>query len=1082
MKKRIFTLGLLIVSGFLRLQAQSFDTEFGKNRVQFNDDFKYWSQYESDNFIVYWYGKGKNVAHTIIQMAELDHDYIRKQIEHRISDKIEILVYVDLADIKQSNIGGEEIFNSASGETKILGSKMLVYFDGNHQRLREKIREGIASVYLTSMLFGSNFQEVVQNAVLLDLPAWYKPGFVSYAGNSWNIYIEDELRDILERKPEFYNFEKLAQKHARVAGHSMWYYLRTNYGKSTVSNLLYLTRITRNFEKSVEFVLNTPLKQIYNEWSAYYRSRFAIESGKFADFDDHEVKLKNKKYNPFSALCPNPSGSLLLYAVNQLGKSTVFLYDTKTRKSKKVFSHGFKNRFQEPDYEYPHLAWNDEGSAFYITVARRDKIFLRKYQVQDLKFVEQELPAEFQRIFQVSYIDNRYLLLNAAVDGFSDLFIYDTKQRESLALTGDFYDDLDARIVPYQGGKAILFSSNRTAEHILPMKLDTVLPIANFDIFLYPLPKITDKFDLKSIPRTVERLTDTPDDNERYPFLDGENYLYYLAGSSGIVNTHARNLAGGNSYPVSNYARSIIRHAVSSSGVYFYTTYHLGEYKVFERRNGLKKQTAPFTTNLIKAKNIQPETQEIKPEVVYAEIPDHLKFQSVFPDVSLPISIANPGQNTQIPVHESTDELYTSGPGIKPIQNVGITAAGLRFRVDKLTARMDNEVLFEGLELAQGQNNQVNQLPLGFLTKAGFTDIFEDYRLEAGMRLSTNLDGIEYFLTFDNHKRLLDQRWALYLRNQTEKSNIEFIPPLKSRKQTLIGLYNVRYPLDIHQSFRATASLRFDKQYFKATEIATLSEPAIYEKRLGLKLEYVFDNSYQYALNILHGTRMKVYLEAHNQFNLEWSNGLNADLSKGFTSVAGMDARHYIPVLTHSILALRASSAFSFGSKPNIYYLGGTNNSLFPSYDESVSIPTDRDFAFKSNAPHLRGFKSNIRNGSTYALMNAEMRFPIFMYLLGKDRGASFFRNFQVIGFLDAGLAWYGSGPYSKENPLNSVQIDGVLIDLDIQYFRDPVVFGYGWGVRTQLLGYFIRLDVAKGVETKQSLPTRYHLGIGLDF
>ena len=251
-------LALAMFPGFVI--AQSFDTDFGKNRVQYNDDFKYWSQYESENFIVYWYGKGKNIAHTIIQMAELDHDLIRKQVEHRISDKIEIIVYVDLSDFKQSNIGRDEVFTSESGETRIVGAKMLVYFDGNHVHLREKIREGIASVYLSSMLFGSNFQEVVQNAVLLDLPSWYKPGFVSYAGNAWNTTIEDELRELLLSNPKYYQFEKFSQKYPRIAGHSMWYYLRTNYGRSTVSNLLYLTRITRNFEKSVEFVLNTPIR------------------------------------------------------------------------------------------------------------------------------------------------------------------------------------------------------------------------------------------------------------------------------------------------------------------------------------------------------------------------------------------------------------------------------------------------------------------------------------------------------------------------------------------------------------------------------------------------------------------------------------------------------------------------------------------------------------------------------------------------------------------------------------------------------------------------------------------------------
>ena len=529
---------VLILMLPLVMVGQSFDTEFGKNRVQYNDDFKYWSQYESPNFIVYWYGKGKNVAHTIIQMAELDHDIIRKQVEHRISDKIEILVYVDLSDFKQSNIGGEEVFQSESGETKIVGSKMLVYFDGSHVNLREKIREGIASVYLSSMLFGSNFQEVVQNAVLLDLPAWYKPGFVSYAGNAWDINVEDELRNLLANKPKYYEFEKFSQKHPRIAGHSMWYYLRTNYGRSTVSNLLYLTRITRNFEKSVEFVLNTPLKQIYAEWSVYYQSRFALEVGRFDEITGKELKIKKKKNQPITAISPSKDGKWLLYAQNNASKSCVYLRNNATGKSKRLFSSHFKNMFQEADLEYPHFCWNDKGSEFIVSTQNRDNIYLRRYQVNDLSYQVQLLPNEVQRLYAIDFVDSRYLMLNAAIDGFSDILLYDSKERETLPITSDYFDDLNASVVEYHGAKAILFCSNRTVEHILPMKLDTFLPLAKMDVFLYPLPTIKDKNDLKQIPRSLERLTQTTQDNETHPIMTQDGNLVYQSSRSGIVNLY----------------------------------------------------------------------------------------------------------------------------------------------------------------------------------------------------------------------------------------------------------------------------------------------------------------------------------------------------------------------------------------------------------------------------------------------------------------------------------------------------------------------------------------------------------------
>jgi len=113
--------------------CQSINTEFGKNRVQFHDDFDTWYKYETDNFLTFYYGKSRPVAEHAIQIAEQVHGEIQNIMEHRINDKIRILVYTDIADVKQSNIGLDETFTSKPGETKIIGNKMFVYFDGNHQ-------------------------------------------------------------------------------------------------------------------------------------------------------------------------------------------------------------------------------------------------------------------------------------------------------------------------------------------------------------------------------------------------------------------------------------------------------------------------------------------------------------------------------------------------------------------------------------------------------------------------------------------------------------------------------------------------------------------------------------------------------------------------------------------------------------------------------------------------------------------------------------------------------------------------------------------------------------------------------------
>jgi len=47
---------------------------------------------------------------------------------------------------------------------------------------------------------------------------------------------------------------------------------------------------------------------------------------------------------------------------------------------------------------------------------------------------------------------------------------------------------------------------------------------------------------------------------------------------------------------------------------------------------------------------------------------------------------------------------------------------------------------------------------------------------------------------------------------------------------------------------------------------------------------------------------------------------------------------------------------------------------------------------------------------------------------------------------------------------------------------RNPLVGGVGMGLRTSLMGYFIRFDVAWGIEEMVVTSPRYVLSFSLDF
>ena len=258
----------------------------------------------------------------------------------------------------------------------------------------------------------------------------------------------------------------------------------------------------------------------------------------------------------------------------------------------------------------------------------------------------------------------------------------------------------------------------------------------------------------------------------------------------------------------------------------------------------------------------------------------------------------------------------------------------------------------------------------------------------------------------------------------------------------------------------------------------------IRSERIGAKLEYVFDNTLDVALNIKNGTRYKVYAEFFKGFDVSVTDGFKLELDEGFLGIVGIDARHYQRVAKHSVLALRLAAASSFGSQRIAYYLGGVDNWLFPSYNNEIPTPAPQgnSIAYSTLVSNMRGFRINIRNGNSYALMNAELRVPVFKYISRRIR-SSFFRNFQVVGFFDLGTAWEGESPFSTENPLNTTVIpNGDLVSVKVNYFRDPVVAGYGVGIRSVLFGYFLRVDYAWGIETRRIQDPRLYVSLGMDF
>ncbi len=1157
MRSKYYILPALFILMSVMAAAQVNQVKFGKNRVQYHRDFDEWFQYESDNFITYWYGVGRNVGQFVVQMAEYDFAQIQTILEHRMNEKLQIVVYADLTDLKQSNIGNEEAFTNTAGQTKIVGNKVFVHFNGDHNALRKQIREGIASAYLEAMLFGANLQEIVQNAVMLNLPPWFKQGLVSYVGESWNTDLDNRLRDAMLSE-SYEGFDKLAEDNPKLAGHSLWYFISENFGVATLSNLLYLTRINRSIDLGVVYAFGSPLESALQAWEVYFMQRYLPDASKRDLPLLTPIPFKNKRKLPISQLKISPNGQQIAFVTNEIGKYKVYLQHLGSGEKKVLFKGGFRNAFQATDYDYPLIAWNPNGQELAIVYEKRDVIKLLTYNTTTQKKEVTEMAPDYQRIFSIDFINPGLMLFSAAAQGYSDIFLYFPVTRQTQRITQDFYDDLDASYVNLGRKKGILFASNRPDSILRPERLDTILPIGPKDIFFYNM-------DTES-PELI-RITHTPYADERMPVQADSIHFAYLSDQSGIYNRETGYLedyihhynqiisfSDGTeielhadstiadldlekvdtiytfpvmkeravNHPATNYSRNIQeQHTAPRIGriaelVFYqdqYTLYYgdpgmpsgadrssttLSTYQaeVVKKENQTGEQKdQPSGRNVLEespSRNIRADelpVEKLDTGIVYNFLfqsefeampekePEPPSFQIVTPapdtaEVVLPEQPL-PFQTRLLP-NLSENNVFKFRPG-------RITPYRLQFRTDFVTTQMDNSLLFEGMDSYQANPDGFNYPPMGILLKANFKDLFEDYEVEGGVRIPTTFNGTEYFLTVEDNKKRLDKIFAIYRRNQRFTGD-GVIVPTRREVNVLLGQFGIRYPLDIFRSLRATATIRRDRIMFLATDDQSRRRPVSNEQRVGMKLEYVFDNTLDLGVNLKNGSRYKVYAEIVKRFQLSFNDKISLDFSDGFMGVVGFDARHYQRLDKLSILAIRASGATSFGSEKILYSLGGVDNWLFYKFDESIPTPGGDDVAYVTLAPNLRGFNSNIRNGHSHLLLNSELRAPVFRYFAPRVR-SSFLRNFQVVGFFDIGTAWVGNSPYSPENPLNTTTFtQGDLVSIKVTYFRDPIVAGYGVGVRSTLFGYFVRVDYGWGIETRQVQKPKVFVAFGTDF
>lgn len=1047
---------------------------FGKNRVQYNDML--WTYYRFDDFDTYFYLNGKELALYAAWYAEKQLPEIERRLETVLDDRIKFIIFNSLSDLKQSNIGlaSEQQYNTG-GVTHIIGTKVVLYDAGNYLEFEKQIRAGLADILLKQVMYGGSIGSQIRNTALFTLPDWYENGLLSYLSEDWNTTLDNRLRDGIVTG-RYKKLNRLNSDDAVIAGHAFWRFIEEKYGPSAVPNIVHMTQLTRNVQNGFMYVTGLRFKKLIEEWYAHYSTQYGQIS---PQMPSEKYPFKYREYRTYERPVFSPDENYLAYATNEEGKVRLWLLNKHSGKRKKLFSSGYSSD-EKTDYSYPLMSWHPSGEILAFLVEDKGRIWLNFYNLNDQTTQKRHL-IDFQKVTHMAYSGNgQQMAFSAVKQGKPSIYVFDIASNTPIQITDDFYTDLYPTFI--NGNRQIVFSSNRPGDTLHPQDYPEE-QAANFDLFVY---------DFRNRNPLLRRITNTRHASElkAKPYAPGT--ITYLSDANGYFNLYTARFDSA----ISHVDTTVhYRYFVRSSALTDFTSNILDYDKMryshdfalvmFENnRQQLYKlaetellhapasslQPSAFMAKLLDA---SPESGSMMDEKA-ADRQTRKRFRMVYSDEEVPPLESGPTRRQGSFVIDgqqrrpTLDMLDDMRDGRYERREPKRRNYFVEYFYDELVTQVDFTYINYNYQPFSGGGSPIYLNP-GFNVFLGInlTDLMEDYRISGGVRLNTNLTNNEYIVSFSNLRSRLDKH--IILHRQSVDDLLEFS---LRRTHSHAAYYMVQWPFSEILAARGTAIFRNDMQVFLATDQANLLKQNEYENWAGLRGELVLDNSRSLGMNLYTGMRAKVFGEYYQLI----------DAASRNLVVLGFDVRHYQRVHRNFIWANRMAGSTSFGNNKLIYYMGGIDNWLIPRFTRDTPIDFNQNYAYQTLATNMRGFEQNIRNGNNFVVLNSELRFPVFSYLLQRPINSDFIRNFQLVAFGDLGTAWTGWNPYNPSNSLYTSYVESGPLNISVEIQKDPLVGGLGFGARTTLLGYFVRGDVAWGIEDGAVSKPIFYISLSLDF
>ncbi len=997
---------------------------FGRNKP--TTKLYNWQFVQTPHFDIYYHDGMEGVARIATTVAEEAYDQISASFDYRLRNRVPIIIYGSRTDFRETHLTSGLVPEGTGGFTEFLKNRVVVPFEGSYPSFRHVLHHELAHAVLLDMLYGKDILQGIQNS---DIPLWFIEGLAEYESIPWTAESDMWMRDAVIN-----DYLNLSGYFAYKGGQSIMYYIAEVYGPEKIPQMLHRMRSFGRFGTTMQAVLGVELEDFGKQWEKDLKKVYWPEIVDREEPDEvAEALTDHTKDDSYFNRNPafSPYGDKIAFFSGRDYYTSIYVMSAIDGKILwRVVTGEQSGTYEEMHWQRGQITWSPDAKqiAFAAQATDGDRIY-----VVDARTGKRErtFQPELDGVFTPAWSpDGSKIAFIGLNKGLADLYTLEVADGSITRLTNDRFNESNPAWSP--DGSMIAFDSDRT-----PGMRDTSPQLFYQTSDIYVIEVSTGR---------MRRLTSHERNDTSPTWSPDGHHLAFVSDRNGIFNLYVAEFNTGTgtlehtTRPLTNILTGTFFPSWSPTGDKIaFSGFNQGGWDIYVVRQPLEK---------LKNDQLEPAFFLKQERISYRSVHRHLSAE---------------GQTAEVDTagaYRIGPRMATRRPESWDIVNDTMTdPARGGFRTRKYSPKLE-------IDMVTGYAAYSTLGGVGGELLITASDLMSHHNLTFTTSLYRDLRDSDYALLYQYLRRRTN--YAVYISQQRTwypfrdyvvvGNQIGIESGLVERRELYGGVYASR-PTSQYRRFefgfeglRAETSVLYDQ--IASLNAGTTSQESSIDAFLA-NAAYVHDNTLWSSFWAVKGSRWRF------QFR-----GAPPYANTAPFGVATADWRKYVRVGRNSSFAFRLSGGASFAENDNapVFYLGGLPYWINYRFGD-VPASTFSNDTFSTFVFPLRGTDYYEMSGRRYALMNIEYRFPLIYFLAAGFPFQMIFSNVGGVFFLDLAHVWDVPPEHRVYNSTNGP------------------LGGYGYGVRFNLGGFLLRIDVAWKTDMSEKLSSaRYYWSLGYDF